>query len=112
MTRVSWVDDRAAKTVTSPVSVPADGSATVSPDSVTGACCDPLSALIVRACVVSHAVPSIRNEFPSVSASTWPRTCTQRVLPSGQQTLYSAWYAPRVLTALSTTAVTQAMTTG
>ena len=47
-------------------------------------------SLVVRACVVSHAVPSIRNEFPFVSASTWPRTCTQRVLPSGRQTLYSA----------------------
>ena len=69
-------------------------------------------SLVVRACVVSHAVPSIRNGFPSVSASTWPRTCTQRVLPSGQQTLYSARYGPHVLIALSTSAVTQAMSSG
>jgi hypothetical protein len=69
-------------------------------------------SLVVRSCVVSHPVPTIRNGFPSASASTWPRTCSQRVLPSGRQTLYSARYGPRVLIALSISAVTQAMSSG
>jgi hypothetical protein len=34
------------------------------------------------------------------------------MLPSGQQTRYSSWYGPQVLIALSTSAVTQAMSSG